>query len=132
MGWPNNQAGCAKFWKLINGQGSIRAGRVSNFSEINKRACPFIRQVWVLTNLTYLVKDLKKIQVLSDFYFNLILFFRLGIDWTNIGRIRSENEGSWNRVTRRKKKSGVIMADFQNSPSAIPLYLWFILQKKSY
>ena len=31
--------------KLIKGQGAIRAGRVSNFSEINKRACPFIRQV---------------------------------------------------------------------------------------
>ena len=48
MGRPNNQAGCTKFGKLINGQGAIRAGRVSNFSEINKRACPFIRQVRVL------------------------------------------------------------------------------------
>ena len=47
MGRPNNQAGCTKFGKLINGQGAIRAGRVSNFSEINKRACPFIRQVRV-------------------------------------------------------------------------------------
>ena len=35
--------------KLINGQGAIRAGRVSNFSEKNKRACPFIRQVRVRT-----------------------------------------------------------------------------------
>ena len=49
MGRPNNQAGCTKFGKLINGQGAIRAGRVSNFSEINKRACPFIRQVRVST-----------------------------------------------------------------------------------
>ena len=47
MGRPNNQAGCTKFGKLINGQGAIRAGRVSNFSEKNKRACPFIRQVRV-------------------------------------------------------------------------------------
>ena len=45
MGRPNNQAGCTKFGKLINGQGAIRAGRVSNFSEINKQACLFIRQV---------------------------------------------------------------------------------------
>ena len=49
MGRPNNGAGCAKSGKLINGQGAIRAGRVSNFSEINKRACPFIRQVRVIT-----------------------------------------------------------------------------------
>ena len=47
MGRPNNRAGCTKSGKLINGQGAIRAGRVSNFSEINKRACPFIRQVRV-------------------------------------------------------------------------------------
>ena len=47
MGRPNNQAGCTKSGKLINGQGAIRAGRVSNFSEKNKRACPFIRQVRV-------------------------------------------------------------------------------------
>ena len=47
MGRPNNQAGCTKFGKLINGQRAIRAGRVSNFTEINKRACPFIRQVRV-------------------------------------------------------------------------------------
>ena len=52
--WPNNQAGCSgvyilsKFGKLINGQDEIRAGRVSNFSEINKRACLF-RQVRVMT-----------------------------------------------------------------------------------
>ena len=38
MGRPNNWAGCTKFGKLINGQGAIRAVRVSNFSEINKRA----------------------------------------------------------------------------------------------
>ena len=49
MGRPNNQAGCTKFGKLINGQDAIRMGRVSNFSEINKRACPFIRQVRVVT-----------------------------------------------------------------------------------
>ena len=30
-GRPNNQAGCTKFGKLINGQCAIRAGRVSNF-----------------------------------------------------------------------------------------------------
>ena len=54
MGRPNNQAGCTKFGKLINGQGAIRAGRVSNFSEINKQACPFIRQVGVLTKMNYL------------------------------------------------------------------------------
>ena len=47
MGRPNNQAGCTKFGKLINGQGVIRAGRVSNFSVMNKRAYPFIRQVRV-------------------------------------------------------------------------------------
>ena len=47
MGRPNNWAGCTKSGKLINGQGAIRAGRVSNFSEKNKRACPFIRQVRV-------------------------------------------------------------------------------------
>ena len=33
MGRPNNQAGCTKFGKLINGQGAIRAGKVSNFAE---------------------------------------------------------------------------------------------------
>ena len=49
MGRPNNQAGCTKLVKIINGQGAIRAGRVSNFSEMNKRACPFIRQVKVST-----------------------------------------------------------------------------------
>ena len=48
MGRPNDQVGCSKFGKIINGQGVIRAGRVSNFSEINKRACPFIRQVRVV------------------------------------------------------------------------------------
>ena len=47
MGRLNNQAGCKKFGKLINGQGAIRAGRVSIVSEINKWACPFIRQVRV-------------------------------------------------------------------------------------
>ena len=47
MGRPNNRAGCTKSGKLINGQGAIRAGRVSNFSEINKRACPFIRDLRV-------------------------------------------------------------------------------------
>ena len=47
MGRPNNWAGCTKFGKLINGQGATRPGRVSNFSKINKRACPFIRQVRV-------------------------------------------------------------------------------------
>ena len=47
MGRPNIQAGCTKFGKLINGQCAIRAGRVSNFSEKNKLACPFIRQVRV-------------------------------------------------------------------------------------
>ena len=40
-------AGCTKSGKLINGQGAIRFGRVSNFPEKNKRACPFIRQVRV-------------------------------------------------------------------------------------
>ena len=49
MGRPNNQAGCTKSGKLINGQGAIRTGRVSNFSEMNNRACPFIRQVRVAT-----------------------------------------------------------------------------------
>ena len=57
MGRPNNQAGCTKFGKLINWQGSIRAGRVSDFSEMNKRVCPFIRQVRVVSpsqkNLMY-------------------------------------------------------------------------------
>ena len=38
MGRPNNHAGSTKFGKLINRQGRIRAGRVSNFSEIYKRA----------------------------------------------------------------------------------------------
>ena len=47
MGRPNNPAGCTKSEKLINGQGALRAGRASNFSEKNKRACPFIRQVRV-------------------------------------------------------------------------------------
>ena len=47
MGRPNNSAGCTKSGKLINGQRTLRAGRVSNFSEKNKRACPFIRQVRV-------------------------------------------------------------------------------------
>ena len=56
MGRPNNQAGCTKFGKLINGQGAIRAGRVSNFSEKNKRACPFIRQVRVLRLISSLIK----------------------------------------------------------------------------
>ena len=37
-GRPNNWAGCTKFGNLINRQGVIRAGRVSNFSEINKWA----------------------------------------------------------------------------------------------
>ena len=48
MGRPNNQAGCAKFGNLINGQGAIRVDKVSNFSEMNKQACPFIRQVRVI------------------------------------------------------------------------------------
>jgi len=48
MGRPNNRAGCTKSGKLINGQGAIRAGRVSNFSEINKRAYPFIRKERVI------------------------------------------------------------------------------------
>ena len=47
MDRPNNQEGCTKFGTLINGQGAIRAGMVSNFSEIDKRACLFIRQVRV-------------------------------------------------------------------------------------
>ena len=47
MGMPNNQAGYTKFGKLINEKGAIQAGRVSNFSKINKQACPFIRQVRV-------------------------------------------------------------------------------------
>ena len=47
MGRPNNQAGCTKSEKSINGKGTIIAGRVSNFSEKNKQACPFIRQVRV-------------------------------------------------------------------------------------
>ena len=47
MGRLNNRTGCTKSGKLINGQGAIRAGRVSNFVEKNKRACPFIRQVRV-------------------------------------------------------------------------------------
>ena len=41
-------AGLTKSGKLINGQGAIKAGRVSNFSEKNKRACLFIRQVRVV------------------------------------------------------------------------------------
>ena len=48
MGRLNNQAGCTKFGNLINGQVAIRVGRVSNFSEIDKRASPLIRQVRVL------------------------------------------------------------------------------------
>ena len=45
---PNNRGGYTKFGILINRQGAIRASRVSNFSEINKQACPFIRQVRVI------------------------------------------------------------------------------------
>ena len=36
---------------LINGQGPIRAGRVSIFSEINKWAYPFTRQVRVVSKI---------------------------------------------------------------------------------
>ena len=58
MGRPNNLAGCTKFGKLINGQGTIRAGRVSNFSEMNKWACPFIRQVRVVQLSMHLKGDI--------------------------------------------------------------------------
>ena len=47
IGRPNDRAGCTKFGNLINEQGAIRAGRVSNFSELKKQACPFIRQMRV-------------------------------------------------------------------------------------
>ena len=47
MGRPDNRAGCTKSGKSINGQGAIKADRVSNFSEKNKRACLFIRQMRV-------------------------------------------------------------------------------------
>ena len=55
MGRPNNQAACTKFGKLINGQGAIRAGRVSDFSEINKQACPFIRQVRACSSIVVVI-----------------------------------------------------------------------------
>ena len=64
MGRPNNQAGCTK---LINRQGAIRAGRVSKFSEINKWACPFNRQVRVQQlvglqkKMSYDIRNLKKL-----------------------------------------------------------------------
>ena len=47
MGRPNDLTGCTKFGNLTNEQSAIKGGRVSNFSEINKRACPLIRQVRV-------------------------------------------------------------------------------------
>ena len=47
MGRPNKRAGCHFFENFINGQFLIRAGRVEFFCEINRRACPFIRQVRV-------------------------------------------------------------------------------------
>ena len=47
MGRPNNWAGCTKFGKSINGQGAIRTDRVQTFFEIDKQACPFVRQVRV-------------------------------------------------------------------------------------
>ena len=46
-GRPYEWAGCTKFGKSINGQGTIRVSRVAKFSEMNKWACPFIRQVRV-------------------------------------------------------------------------------------
>ena len=46
-GRPYKWAGCIKFGKSINGQGTIRVSRVAKFSEMNKWACPFIRQVRV-------------------------------------------------------------------------------------
>ena len=58
MGRPNNRAGCTKSGKLINWQGAIRAGRVSKFSEKNKRACPFIRQVRVTNFLVVTITGL--------------------------------------------------------------------------
>ena len=46
-GRPYKWAGCTKFGKSINGQGTIRVSRVAKFSEMNKWASPFIRQVRV-------------------------------------------------------------------------------------
>ena len=43
-GRPDKRAGCIFFENLINGQFLIRAGRVEFFWEINRWACPFIRQ----------------------------------------------------------------------------------------
>ena len=34
-----------KFGNSKNGQGAIRVGSISDFSEMNKQACPFIRKV---------------------------------------------------------------------------------------
>ena len=44
----NKRAGRIFFQKLINGQALIRMSRVEIFSEINKRACLFIKLVRVL------------------------------------------------------------------------------------
>ena len=44
-GRPDKRAGSKKFGKLIKRQDTIRVGRAAKFSEINKRTCPFIRQV---------------------------------------------------------------------------------------
>ena len=46
-GRPYKWAGCTKFGKSINGQGTMRVSRVAKFSEMNKWACHFIRQVRV-------------------------------------------------------------------------------------
>ena len=54
--------------KIINGQGAIRAGRVSNFYEINKRACPFIRQVRVATFHTPLNHSATGLGGINDSY----------------------------------------------------------------
>ena len=43
-GRPYEWAGCTKFGKSINGQGTIRVSRVAKFSEMNKWAFPYIRR----------------------------------------------------------------------------------------
>ena len=43
-GRPYKWAGCIKFGKSINGQGTIRVSRVAKFSEMNRWACPYIRR----------------------------------------------------------------------------------------
>ena len=47
-GGLNKQGGWNVFQKLINGETLIRASRVEKNLEINKRACPFIRDLRVV------------------------------------------------------------------------------------